>query len=206
MAEPRRKSSRKAASRRNSTAVAIIVTVLVGLFVALGIGPAAHLVARVVPVSAERVEIVSRDSHTSVGGWVGRGVFSGGTTYYLALRDAGGETFTVVAPRELYDLAFGVGRLSDVSLERSWLFGLPVAVTLTTEPLVNIPAVGLVGEPDSQRYSLLIPLVGALIAAVFCFAIVGYLIWKLPRKHEFHWALFATGITAAAVLGLFWWL
>lgn len=186
---------------------AALVIALIGGFVALGTGPLLHaLVLPWLPSQAEPVTITGRDFTDSPGGVLLRGKINGSRHNFILLKDVDGLEHKIACPLALYDAALlGLRRTDSVTLERSILLGSPTRLILVTRSLIDLPLAAPIA-PSEEQFSLLMPPAGAWVGFVFCFGLAGWMLWKLPQKQSFPWAVFFLAMALCAALGTWWWL
>lgn len=172
----------------------IFAALLIGLFVGLGVGPVVHLLGRVLPTTDQIVTVMERDRVENNGNAIRRtGQFSTDRySYYLTVADEGGTTRRIAVPRDLYDVALpGLMSLETVVLKEMVLLGLPVSVMTTST----------FADTDVERYSLLIPVIGALIGTAFAFGIAGYLYFLSCRRRMLIQPIILGGMMLGAITG-----
>ena len=207
-----KKPSKRKANWKWGTGSAIFMTALVGLFVLVGTPAIVQGILRLLPTTAVPVEIVGSDSRES--GGVGA---RSGMTYFVTIRNANGEERELTAPAKLHQRANGPTSLSDVQVHITRPIGHPVAVSIAKKSIIQPGSIlDKIIYPDKetknsesiaenrQHYSLLTPLTGLLIAGVFCWSIVGLMLWKLPGKDVFPWPILIVGVLLAAAIGTWW--
>jgi hypothetical protein len=158
------------------------------------------------PGQAESVTITGRDFTDRRGAVMLRGMTNGARQNYILLKDGDGLEHKIACPLALYDAALpGLRRTDSVTLERSILLGTPTRLTMVTRSLLDLPMVAPI-PPSEEQFSLLMPTVGAWVGFVFCFGLAGWMIWKLPQKQSFPWAVFFLAMALCFGLGTWWWL
>lgn len=186
---------------------AALVIALIGGFVALGTGPLLNaLVLPWLPGQVEPVTITGRDFTDSPGGVILRGMINGTRQNFILLKDGDGLEHKIACPFALYEAALpGLRRMDSVTLERSILFDSPTRLTLVTRSMLDLPLVAPIA-PSEETYSLLMPMPGAWIGFVFCFGLAAWMLWKLPQKQSFPWAVFSLAMVLCVGFGAWCWL
>lgn len=195
----------------------IAVTTLVGVFVALGTGVLCDLAVRVMPVHAERVAILGRDTHETILPNLATRTRTFASVYRIVVAGEDGIPFTIDAPRALHDRALpGLMTMegTSVNIRRSVLFGKPVELEIIERPLVDLgdfPALErLLGGPGYESptritaYDLRLPYVLS-VGGLAMLGLMASLMIRLPRKEQFVWPFFGGGMVVSVALGTWWW-
>lgn len=195
----------------------VAVTALVGMFVVLGAGVLYDLAARIMPVDVERAVIVGRDTHETILPNLATRTRTFDSVYRIVLAREDGTRFTIDAPKALYERALpGLMTLEgmSVNIRRSVLFGKPVELEIMERPLVDpgdYPALReLLGGPgyESPRrvtaYDLHLPYVLS-VGGLTLLGLMAWMVIRLPRKEQFVWPLFGSGMAVSIALGTWWW-
>lgn len=195
----------------------IVMTALVGVFVALGTGVLYDLAARLLPTHAEQVTILGRDTHQTILPNLATRTRTFASVYRIVLAGEDGTPFTIDAPKALHDRALaGLMTMegTSVNIRRSVLFGKPVELEIMERPLVDLgdfPALGgLLGGPGYESptrmtaYDLRLPYVLS-VGGLAMLGLTAWLMIRLPRKEQFVWPIFGGGMAVSAALGTWWW-
>lgn|SRR5690625_2279698 len=194
----------------------VVVTVLVGVFVVFGTGILCDLAARLLPAHRERATILGRDTHQTILPDLATQTRTFASVHRIILAGDDGIPFTIDAPKALHDRAIP-GLMMEgmsVNIRRSVLFGKPVELEITERPLVDLgdfPSLGrLLDTPGNETparvatYDLGLP----YVLSIGGLAMLGLMTWvmiRLPRKEQFVWPLFGSGMVVSAALGTWWW-
>ncbi len=139
---------------------------------------------------------------------------AGGWVHYVTLGMHDGTTKRVRVPERVYDRFPGfLASGCTVKLRSTTLGNKPVALLVSKRLLYkpgsilerairgkNAPA----SAPPTDVYDLLVPLTGMIVAALFFWAMVLYLFFKLPKTMRHHRRWMVIGVLMAVGLGAWW--
>ena len=182
-----------------------LASLLIGLFVILGMSPLLSTIALLLPSYEVPVKLVGRDQHDSFYASP-RGTPSDRLSYRTIVEFEDGTRRALACREDLYRKSVaGLRTLDTVMLRSSVLAGRPISLSITSKPLFTPPL--LRGEPvfQTQVHPLTVPISGVLITALFCWGIAIYLMVKLRSNpilvHKVHYPIFGSCV----VVGLVWW-
>lgn len=179
-----------------------IVGFLIVLFSALSFGPLTHALANFLPTETVQVTLKERGKRRS-SYIAARGSASQGVSYYLVVRE-GDVDSNLDCPKKAYESALiSMNRPETIGLQRTRFLGTPVAIFLPTLPLLS--GASQVVKKEEKRYSLLMPLTGAIMAFGLCFSLLGYMLWKWPEGPRKMMPLFLCSLLMGFAIGFFAW-
>lgn len=188
-----------------SITATVLAALLIGLFVALGMGPILSILTLFLPSHELPVKLAGRDQHVT--SYIApRGVGSTRLSYRTVVEFEDGTTRTLACREELYRKSLsGLRGLDTVILKRSILAGRPLSLSVTSKPLFSRPAVGFESTGSTEVHSLTMPIPGMLLTAAFCWGIAIYLMNKLRGSPIIVRSFYFSTLGLCAVLGTVWW-
>jgi len=182
-----------------------LASLLIGLFVILGMSPLLNTLALLLPSYEVPVKIVGRDQHESFYASP-RGTQGDRLSYRMIVQFEDGTRRALACREDLYRKSVaGLRNLDTVRLRSSVLAGRPISLSITSKPLFTTPLLRVEPSSESEVHPLVMPVSGILITALFCWGIAIYLMVKLRNNpilvNKVHYPI----LGSCAVVGLVWW-
>ncbi|TLD68771.1 hypothetical protein FEM03_20775 [Phragmitibacter flavus] len=199
------KKQKKTSSRPCSVWMSIFITLIIGVFVLLGMHPLFEMVALAAPTKEVPVKLVDRDLVETWGAST-RFYTSKQLSHRVTVEFEDGSTRQLACDKELFAAARGAGRnLAELKLKMSVFGDRPRALIMTTKSLVSVPMLGVEGKTKTTEYRLAWTNAALVIGLFFCWSIVGWFVWRLPCLEGFQWSVFVIGMAVIVVLSYRWW-
>lgn len=172
-------------------ATAVFFSVLVSVFIVVGIPVLGDAVVKVLPTKEIQVRVLGAEMKTST-----RVRGQGSQEYFVNIQGPDGNERSLFCLKDLYKIV-GRSRTSrEVTLRESVLFSKPISIDYPSEK----------DAKNMETHTLLLSNMMLLVGGVLCWGIVVYLLIKLPNKKQFPWWIFAPFCMGSIALGVWWWI
>jgi len=171
-------------------ASAIFFSVLVSVFIIVGVPVLGDAVVKILPTKESKVSVLGSEMKTST-----RVRGQGSQSYYINIKHAGGGERSIFCLKNLYKIVGRSSNPQETTLRESVLFDKPVSIDYPSKK----------DSSEMETHTLLLSNMMLLVGGALCWGIVGWLLIKLPNKKEFPWLIFAPFCLGAIALGVWWW-
>jgi hypothetical protein len=188
-----------------SVGATVLASLLIGLFIVLGVGSLLSTLTLLLPSYEEPVKLVGRDQYES--SYVApRSATARQLSYRTLVEYEDGTRRALSCREDLYRKSLaGLRGLDEVMLRSSVLAGRPLSVSITSKPLFTLPALRVEPTGKTEVFSLTMPRNGILISALFCWGIAIYLMVKLRKNPVLVPKVYFPMLVFFSFLGLVWW-
>lgn len=171
-------------------ASAIFFSVLVSVFIIVGVPVLGDALVKILPTKETSVSVLGSEVKTAV-----RVRRQGSQSYYVKIQYADGSARSLFCLKNLYSTVARSGTPKQAILRESVLFSKPVAIDYPSKK----------NSGETETHTLLLSNMVLLVGGVLCWGIVAYLLIKLPNKKQFPWLIFTPFCLGATALGVWWW-